>query len=128
MHHRLARFAFILALIPGVALAADLAAAPGPDVHFVGADGNVQRGVRCAAPTPTEAEIAAIAAAIADHDAVFGRWSESPTGTVSIPVRWHVVRSGTLASWRWKGTCSGGSGVSPRIRSAAFSATIIVGA
>jgi hypothetical protein len=98
MHHRLARFAFVLALIPGVAPAADLAAAPGPDVHFVGADGNVQRGVRCAAPTPTEAEIAAIAAAIADHDAVFGRWSDAPSGTVSIPVRWHVVRSGNAVS------------------------------
>ena len=98
MHHRLVRFALLLALAPCLAAAAEVGRAPGPDVHFIGADGTLQRGVRCAAPTPTAVEIEAIAAAIADHEATFGRWSDAPTGTVSIPVRWHVVRSGTAVS------------------------------
>lgn len=99
MPRRLARFLFSTMLVPTLALAAsDAASAPAPDVHFLGADGQIQRGVRCAAPTPLEAEVRAIAATIAEQQSLFGRWSEGPLGTVSIPVRWHVVRSGTAVS------------------------------
>jgi hypothetical protein len=98
MHKALIGAALALALAPSAVAAAELAAAPQAEIHFLGADGQLQRGVRCAAPTPGAAEVAALQAAVEEHIRMFGRASEADLGTVNIPIRWHVLRSGTAQS------------------------------
>ena len=95
MHKVLTGAALALALAPSAVVAAELAAAPQAEIHFLGADGQLQRGTRCAAPTPTAAEVAALQAAVEDHIKMFGRASDASLAPVSIPIRWHVIRSGT---------------------------------
>jgi hypothetical protein len=68
---------------------------PGPDVHFRGPDGNLQRGVRCATPAPGKAEREAVERAVADARLM---GSDAATAAVSIPVRFHVIRSGNSVS------------------------------
>jgi hypothetical protein len=91
-----------LALIPSLAVAADLDRAADvasrAEIHYLDKDGTLARGVRCAAPTPSAEEMAAVDAAVAEYLQSNGKWSDAPFAAVSIPVRWHVVRSGTAVS------------------------------
>lgn len=74
------------------------AAAPGPDVHFKGPKGDLQRGVRCATKGVTREEAATVAREIADAR-IDGRISPRPPGGggggTSIPVVVHVIHDGT---------------------------------
>ncbi len=95
--------ALTLALVPatvdaaGKPSAAELGARA--EIHYLGPDGQLTRGIRCAAASPSDAEIAAVAAELAEHTRLFGDFSDAGLfGTVTIPVRWHVVRSGTAVS------------------------------
>lgn len=59
------------------------------DIHFLGPDGKIQRGVRCGAPVPTEAEQAMVRSQVERWLAERG---DSAVGlATSIPVRFHVV-------------------------------------
>ena len=98
MRFRLGGTLLALALAPALALAASVDPAPGPDIHFLDADGQLVRGVRCAAPTPSPAEVAAVEAALADQRLMYGDDFAEAAGDLMIPVRWHVVRSGTAVS------------------------------
>src|SRR5207244_3434849 len=57
-----------------------------------------------------------------------GRRRALPQRREEVADRQVVQRDAASTPWRWNGTCSGDSGVLPRMRSAAFSATIITGA
>ena len=95
-----------LALLAGLALSAGTAQAqqlqeqlqgrpvPPPDVTFRAPDGAVVSGVRCAVPTPDEAELAAVEATLRARDGLGG----APEAVTTIPVAFHVVRSGTSVS------------------------------
>ena len=93
----LARIALVLALVPTFALAAGVELAPGPDVHYVGPDGQLVRGVRCATPTPSREEMVAVEATL-EGLGLFGEINCGSLPGVVIPVQWHVVRSGTSIS------------------------------
>ena len=67
--------------IPSLAAAAALLAAtaavamppqPSPDIHFIGPRGNIQRGVRCATPTPSRAEVQAVERQLAGMRSLYG--------------------------------------------------------
>jgi hypothetical protein len=72
-------------------------AAGAQDIHFLGSEGRIERGVRCAVPTPSREEVAAVEATLDDFRKIYGD-AASEAVTWSIPVRWHVVRSGTAAT------------------------------
>ena len=86
--------ALALALAPGAGASGN-PNAPGQDVHFRGPDGNLQRGVRCATPTPGRAERDAVEQMLADARLM---GAEAVTAAVSIPVRWHVINAGSSVS------------------------------
>lgn len=65
------------------------------DIHFVGRDGQLERGQRCAVVDPSAEEAELVAREIAERGAFV--IPEAPQA-VAIPVRWHVVRSGTAIS------------------------------
>ncbi|HSM13364.1 MAG TPA: zinc metalloprotease [Thermoanaerobaculia bacterium] len=67
------------------------------EIHFLGNDGGLVRGVRCAAADPTPAQMAEARAAVEEFVRMFGPAGEAPVA-VDIPVRWHVVRAGTSES------------------------------
>lgn len=100
--------ALALGLLPAVAFAGavkgdgDAAAAQcvsdRSEIHFLGSDGSLQRGVRCAAAEPTREQMEAARAAVDDYLRMFGRSSDAPPANVIIPVRWHVIRSGGTGS------------------------------
>jgi len=108
MRKHLLGVACAFGLLPSLAIAAGAPTAiganeascvtPRAEIHFLGVDGSLQRGVRCAAAEPTQAQMDAARAAIGDYLRLFGRWSDAPASNVSIPVRWHVVRRGTSVS------------------------------
>ncbi|KAB2959722.1 MAG: zinc metalloprotease [Thermoanaerobaculia bacterium] len=101
MSKRLVGVVCCLIFAPSLLLAATAAsenAAERSEIHFLGSQGQLVRGVRCAAPTPGQAEIAETGAVVADFVKMFGRQQNASAVAVSIPVRWHVVRSGTSAS------------------------------
>ncbi|MCB1008284.1 MAG: zinc metalloprotease, partial [Acidobacteria bacterium] len=86
-----------LVLVPAVAFAAGAPqriVAAG-DIHFLGAGGQLVRGLRCAVVDPSVEEAALVAEEIASRGAFVT--PEAPQ-VVSIPVRWHVVRSGNSVS------------------------------
>jgi len=99
MHHRIAKVAVALVVAPVLAATAGAQGksneAPGQDIHFL-RDGQLVRGVRCATPNPGRAEVDAVERMLADarlmSDAAAAR------ANVVVPVRWHVVRSGTATS------------------------------
>lgn len=62
---------------------------PSPDTHFMSAKGTLQRGVRCATPTPTRAEMQAVERELGRYRATFG--AARPGGTKNIPVAFHVI-------------------------------------
>jgi hypothetical protein len=83
-----------LAMTAGSALGAAEAerVAAGPDTHFL-KNGKIVRGVRCATPTPTAAEIDAVERALAESALLFD--AAAAPAAVSVPVWFHVLRSGT---------------------------------
>jgi hypothetical protein len=99
MHNRIAKVAVALVVAPVLAATAGAQGksneAPGQDIHFL-RDGQLVRGVRCATPNPGRAEVDAVERMLADarlmSDAAAAR------ANVVVPVRWHVVRSGTATS------------------------------
>ena len=101
MSKRLVGVVCSLIFAPSLLLAATAAsenAAERSEIHFLGNQGQLVRGVRCAAPTPGQAEIAETGAVVADFVQMFGSQQNASAVAVSIPVRWHVVRGGTSAS------------------------------
>lgn len=101
MSKRLVGVVCSLIFAPSLLLAATAAsenAAERSEIHFLGNQGQLVRGVRCAAPTPGQAEIAETGAVVADFVKMFGSQQNASAVAVSIPVRWHVVRGGTSAS------------------------------
>jgi hypothetical protein len=87
--------------VPTLAAAAALLAAtaafamppqPSPDIHFIGPRGNIQRGVRCATPTPSRAEAQAVERQLAGMRSIYG--AARPGGDIVIPVAWHVIHDG----------------------------------
>jgi hypothetical protein len=72
-----------------------IAAAPRPnppaDIHFLAANGQVGRGVRCATPIPNQAERAEADAEIAR---VAGWLQAGAEAAIAIPVRFHVIHNG----------------------------------
>jgi hypothetical protein len=69
---------------------------PSPDVHFLGPRGNIQRGVRCATPTPTRAEARAVEHQLKSLRAIYGE--ARPGGNVVIPVVFHVIHDGAAGN------------------------------
>jgi hypothetical protein len=65
-----------------------------PNTHFH-ADGTMQPGARCATPNATEEQLAALHAAA---EAFLANHPVPESGTVTIPVAFHVVRQGTGTS------------------------------
>jgi hypothetical protein len=68
-------------------------AAPGPDVHFKGPHGEIERGVRCATEKVAPEVKAAVDRAVAsarENGAINGR-----PGGITIPVVFHVIHNGT---------------------------------
>ena len=62
---------------------------PAQDIHFLSPHGTIQRGVRCATPTPTRAEVAAVEHTLGQYRAIFGE--ARPGGGTNIPVAFHVI-------------------------------------
>ncbi len=71
-------------------------AKPIPDITYNSELGNEIAGVRCVTPLPSEAELLDIEAMLAATQAQSG--GEASLVVTTIPVAWHVVRSGTGAS------------------------------
>jgi len=108
MQKRLLGATLALGLLPAAAFAGatkgDGEAAAGgqcltqrSEIHFLGSDGSLQRGVRCAATDPTPAQMAEARVAVEDFVRMFGPVGDAPV-VVTIPVRWHVIRSGNSNS------------------------------
>ncbi len=72
----------------GAAFAASAQRGPAPDVHFLDSKGEVQRGVRCAVPDPSAAEVALVEGALAEFRDSFFATGAAPG---PIPVAFHVV-------------------------------------
>lgn len=86
---RVTLLALACLLVAGLAAAADMATkTPAGDIHFATPDGKIQRGSRCAAPIPTEAEMAAVRAQV---DPYLAGFAENGYATTNIPVAFHVV-------------------------------------
>ncbi|KAB2964583.1 MAG: zinc metalloprotease [Thermoanaerobaculia bacterium] len=98
MRNRVSGVALALVLAPTLALAASVDKAPGPDVHFVGKDGQLVRGVRCATIQPSREEMAAVEATLESLGLFGDALNCGSVPSVVIPVRWHVVRAGTAIS------------------------------
>lgn len=87
---------FVLALAclaPVCLLAAATPSAAGggatpADIHFLGPEGEIQRGIRCATPTPTARELALVRGQVENWLAARGPVERLAT---SIPVRFHVI-------------------------------------
>ncbi len=94
---------FVLPLLMAVSVQAQNSPFASPletflaDTHYLDENGTSQQGVRCATPTPTEAQIAAAEAQIERMRAEKGD-DFGVRGTTVIPVAFHVVRSGTSVS------------------------------
>jgi hypothetical protein len=98
MNHRFLKVTVALAAVPALALAAGKSAdAPGQDIHFM-QGGKLDRGVRCATENPS----AEHRRQVEDTLKMFGATMElsgcTAPANVTIPVKWHVVRSGTAIS------------------------------
>jgi hypothetical protein len=108
MQKRLLGAALALGLLPAAVFAgatkgegeavATQGLTPRSEIHFLGSDGSLQRGIRCAAADPTAEQMAEARAAVEDYVRMFGPIGDAPTVNVVIPVRWHVVRSGNSIS------------------------------
>jgi len=84
----------ILALLSGATTAAaEGVAAPGPDIHFLNERGHIERGVRCATPTPGREEAARVERELSQQQALFG--AARPPRGIQIPVAFHVIYSDT---------------------------------
>jgi hypothetical protein len=82
----------VAAVISALALPAAAAdGIPGPDVHFKGPKGTIERGVRCAAKGSTAAERAAVDRTLAVAREMRGAGGG---GSVNVPVVFHVIHDG----------------------------------
>lgn len=68
---------------------------PGPDVHFKGPRGDIERGVRCATEGPTKEQKEAVEKAIRSAREDGALAAAAAPGGVSIPVVFHVIHNGT---------------------------------
>ena len=94
---RLTAAAFVPALLALAIPAIPQEIMPGPDVHFKGPKGNIERGVRCATKHVSRDEAAAVEREIATAREE-GRIAPRPPaggGGISIPVVFHVIHDGT---------------------------------
>lgn len=90
----LAASAAVLAL----AIPAAAQDAPGPDVHFKGPRGRIERGVRCATPGLSAAQRAEVDRAVAqarDMGATEVAQAAAAAGGITVPVVFHVIHDGT---------------------------------
>ncbi|MDX1419681.1 MAG: PKD domain-containing protein [Rubricoccaceae bacterium] len=97
MLHRYGRGLALLAgllLFAGTVQAQQGRQAPPADITYRAPDGALVEGARCAVPHPDQAEMDAVAATLASFRAV----GPSPEAVTTIPVAFHVVRSGTSVS------------------------------
>jgi len=102
MSKRILQVASALALCPAIALAGNgngNSNPPGQDIHFL-KNGKVERGVRCATYEPSTEEVAEVdemmrAFGNDDFTSLAELTGCAPPKSVSIPVRFHVVRKGT---------------------------------
>lgn len=78
----------LAAAAPSIAAAGDAARITPGDIHFMGPDGKIQRGIRCGTPEPTREEQALVRAQVDRWLALSGPALQLVT---SIPVRFHVV-------------------------------------
>jgi hypothetical protein len=69
---------------------------PAGDVHYLTAEGELVRGVRCAVVDPKPEVAALVEEEIARYGVSF--FSTEQVNAIQIPVRWHVIRSGTAVS------------------------------
>lgn len=84
--------ASLLCLTAGAAVAEAPRGPQGPaaDIHFLGEDGQIKRGVRCSVPNPSAEEMRAIDEQLAEFTRLFG----SAKANIAVPIRWHVVHKG----------------------------------
>ena len=75
-----------MAAIPALAQSA----APGPDIHFKGPQGEIQRGVRCATEKTSPDVQAVVDAAIAARR----EGGTNAAGDITVPVAFHVIHDG----------------------------------
>ena len=93
------KVASALVLAPALAYGAGASGnsnAPGPDIHFKGPDGGLQRGVRCATPNLSKEVRDAVERTIADARLMFD--AASAAANVSIPVQFHVINAGSTVA------------------------------
>jgi len=100
MHVTRARsLALALALAPAVALAGPLPVVQhfqdSGDIHFLGPDGALVRGQRCAVVNPSQEEMDRVERETAGLERAFS--PDAPVA-VTIPVVWHVIRKSTAVS------------------------------
>ena len=72
--------------------AQDRVEAPGPDIHFKGSKGQIERGVRCGTRSVSREEAAAVERALEEFRA---QRPPGGGGGVTIPVVFHVIHDGT---------------------------------
>ena len=98
MNNKRLKVAIALAAVPALAFAAGKSAeAPGQDIHFM-QGGKLDRGVRCATANPGQAERDAVNATLESMGYFPELGGCAAPANVVIPVRWHVVRSGTAVN------------------------------
>ena len=86
-------------LIAGFGAATAATAQPfGADIHFQNERGQIEHGIRCATPTPSRDELGLIERELGQHRALFG--SAKPSGTIDIPVAFHVIYSDSRKNGR----------------------------
>jgi|CXWL01.1.fsa_nt_gi hypothetical protein len=93
MNKQTVSLASMILLAAGAAGAGQGREVPG-DIHFLNAQGQIERGVRCAQKDLSSREMAEVDATIAAFEDTYGK----AVMAVSIPVRWHVIYSGTTGN------------------------------
>jgi len=85
-------FVVVVFVVPGGAQET----VPGPDIHFKGPHGNIERGVRCAAKDLTADNVREVERALASAREAGTMPTRAPGGgSVTIPVVFHVIHDGT---------------------------------
>jgi hypothetical protein len=78
-------------LVAGGSASAAERTVPSPDIHFLGQNGSIQRGVRCATPGPSKEMSAFYAEALQSYRSIFG---DAAAASQTVNVAFHVVYSG----------------------------------
>jgi hypothetical protein len=87
--------AFAVSMALALPAAAANPGAPGQDIHFKGAKGELQRGVRCASKDMTATERAAVNRKLAEERGKPGGGGGGGTASGTIDVYFHVIHNGT---------------------------------